>query len=86
MGIDRKVLEAQCDVLRESRELHQLTLQEAVDLEARLLAAEQAAHEEILAARKLQADQRRCIRDCTADLAEIDEVLRLVPVPRLASS
>lgn len=84
MGIDRDVLEAQRDVLREARELHKLTLQEAVDLEARALTTEHAAHDEAARARRIQADQRASIRECSADMAEIDELLRTLPRPRLS--
>lgn len=84
--IDREVLEVQRDVLRDARELHEITLAEAVALEVRAQVAERDAHAEVERARKRQADQRRYLADIAADLAAIDDVLRLIPGQRKPST
>lgn len=96
VGIDRDVLEAQRAVLADARELHHLTYDEAVHLEARArdaevkarqeadraLATADVAHEQIAAARRIQDEQRQSVRACSADLAEIDEILATIPGQR----
>lgn len=96
-GIDRDVLETQCDVLTDARALHLVALEEAVALEARAMRTEHIAHDEAAAAssieteahqqvirsRVIQAEQRRAIRECSADIREIKDLLETwVPTQR----
>ena len=97
-GIDADGLRAQEAVLREARAHHQQTLDEAIGLEHRAMRVEQQAHDEaaaalavekhahdqVLRARVMQAEQRHAVRECSADIAEITEVLRSIPQQRQA--